>query len=99
MPGGEGRLYLADKSALEQRRHSEDARNLLALLLGDGALATCHVLHSKSSTRRAISLTTRPFERTSVRFRGFRHGRRHRPRLQCSTVSLSAVSIACRFPI
>ncbi len=44
MPGGDGRLYLADKSALEQRRHSEDARNLLALLLGEGALATCHVI-------------------------------------------------------
>ena len=44
MPGGDGRLYLADKSALEQSRHSEDARNLLALLLGEGALATCHVI-------------------------------------------------------
>lgn len=37
------RLYLADKSALEQRRHSEAARNLLALLLSEGALASSHV--------------------------------------------------------
>lgn len=36
-------LYLADKSALEQRRHSPEARDLLALLLGEGALASCHV--------------------------------------------------------
>lgn len=38
------RLYLADKSALEQRRHSTDARDLLALLLAENALATCHVV-------------------------------------------------------
>lgn len=38
------RLYLADKSALEQRRHSEAARELLALLLAEGALASCHVI-------------------------------------------------------
>jgi hypothetical protein len=44
VPGGDGRVYLVDKSALEQRRCNEDARNLLALLLGDGALATCHVI-------------------------------------------------------
>jgi predicted nucleic acid-binding protein len=44
VPGGDQRVYLADKSALEQRRHHEDARKLLALLLGEGALATCHVI-------------------------------------------------------
>jgi predicted nucleic acid-binding protein len=38
------RRYLADKSALEQRRHSPVARELLELLLGDGALASCHVV-------------------------------------------------------
>lgn len=38
------RLYLADKSALEQRRHSNVARELLALLLVEGALASCHVV-------------------------------------------------------
>jgi predicted nucleic acid-binding protein len=36
-------LHLADKSALEQRRHSTAARDLLALLLVEGALASCHV--------------------------------------------------------
>jgi len=36
-------IYLADKSALEQRRHSTDARDLLALLLAEGALASCHI--------------------------------------------------------
>jgi hypothetical protein len=44
VPGGDGRSYLVDKSALEQRRHNEDARNLLELLIGEGALATCHVI-------------------------------------------------------
>lgn len=38
------RLYLADKSALEQRRHSNDARDLLALLLAENALASCHLV-------------------------------------------------------
>ncbi len=38
------RLYLADKSALEQRRHSETARDLLGLLLSEGSLASCHVV-------------------------------------------------------
>lgn len=38
------RLYLADKSALEQRRHSDVARELLALLLTEGALASCHAV-------------------------------------------------------
>ncbi len=38
------RLYLADKSALEQRRHSNDARDLLALLLAENALASCHLI-------------------------------------------------------
>ncbi|MEM9036125.1 MAG: PIN domain nuclease [Actinomycetota bacterium] len=37
-------LYLADKSALEQRRHSNEARDLLALLLSQGALASTHVV-------------------------------------------------------
>ncbi|MDH4278100.1 MAG: PIN domain nuclease [Acidimicrobiia bacterium] len=37
-------LYLADKSALEQRRHSQAARDLLALLLSEGALASNHVI-------------------------------------------------------
>lgn len=37
-------LYLVDKSALEQRRHSPAARDLLALLLAEGALASCHVV-------------------------------------------------------
>lgn len=37
-------LYLADKSALEQRRHSEKARGLLEVLTVEGALATCHVI-------------------------------------------------------
>lgn len=37
-------VYLADKSALEQRRHSKQARDLLTLLLGEGALASCHVI-------------------------------------------------------
>ena len=37
-------LYLADKSALEQRRHSADARELLALLLREGSLASCHIV-------------------------------------------------------
>lgn len=38
------RLYLADKSALEQRRHSNDARDLLALLLAENTLASCHLV-------------------------------------------------------
>lgn len=38
------RLYLADKSALEQRRHSQAARDLLALLLSEGALASTHLV-------------------------------------------------------
>lgn len=38
------RLYLADKSALEQRRHSRSAREVLALLLSEGALASSHVV-------------------------------------------------------
>lgn len=37
------RLQLADKSALEQRRHSDQARKVLELLLADGALATCQI--------------------------------------------------------
>ena len=37
------RRYLADKSALEQRRHSPAARALLELLLTEGALASCHI--------------------------------------------------------
>lgn len=37
-------LYLVDKSAFEQRRHSEAARDLLKLLLGNGAVASCHVI-------------------------------------------------------
>ncbi len=37
-------IYLADKSALEQRRHSQQARAKLALLLGENALASCHVI-------------------------------------------------------
>jgi hypothetical protein len=44
VPGGDQRVYLADLSAFDQRRHNEDARNLLALLSGEGALATCHVI-------------------------------------------------------
>jgi predicted nucleic acid-binding protein len=44
VPGGDDRIYLADKSALEQRRHNDDARNLLSLLAGEGVLATCHVI-------------------------------------------------------
>ena len=44
MRGSDQRHYLADKSALAQRRHNENARNLLALLIGEGALATCHVI-------------------------------------------------------
>jgi predicted nucleic acid-binding protein len=44
VPGADAPLYLVDKSALEQRRQSAEARNLLALLLGEGALATCHVI-------------------------------------------------------
>lgn len=38
------RLFLADKSALEQRRHSQDAHDLLALLLSEGSLASCHMV-------------------------------------------------------
>lgn len=38
------RVYLADKSALEQRRHSRVARDVLALLLAEGALASTHVV-------------------------------------------------------
>lgn len=36
--------FLTDKSALEQRRHSTEARDLLQRLLVDGALASCHVV-------------------------------------------------------
>jgi hypothetical protein len=38
------RLYLADRSALEQRRHSQIAHDRLALLLSEGALASSHVV-------------------------------------------------------
>jgi predicted nucleic acid-binding protein len=38
------RLYLADKSALGQRHHSQAAHILLALLLSEGALASCHLV-------------------------------------------------------
>lgn len=37
-------LYLVDKSALEQRRHSTAASDLLALLLAENVLASCHVV-------------------------------------------------------
>lgn len=37
-------LHLADKSALEQRRHSEEARRLLETLLVENLLASCHVI-------------------------------------------------------
>jgi len=37
-------IYLADKSALEQRRHSQHARAKLTVLLGENALASCHVI-------------------------------------------------------
>lgn len=36
-------MFLADKSALEQRHHSPDAGDLLALLLVEGSLASCHI--------------------------------------------------------
>lgn len=36
-------LHLADKSALEQRRHSDRARTLLEGLLFENLLASCHV--------------------------------------------------------
>lgn len=36
-------LHLADKSALEQRRHNEEARRLLETLLLENLLASCHV--------------------------------------------------------
>lgn len=38
------RPFLANKSALEQRRHSDDARGLITLLLADGLLASCHIV-------------------------------------------------------
>ena len=72
MPGGEDRVDLVDKSALEQRRHNEDARNLLELLLGQGALATCHVSVLEVLYSARTSLTTRLFGPTSLHFRGFR---------------------------
>jgi predicted nucleic acid-binding protein len=37
-------IHLADKSALEQRRRSADARELLRQLLFEGGLASCHVV-------------------------------------------------------
>jgi hypothetical protein len=37
-------IYLVDKSALEQRRHVDAARDLLTLLLSQGALASCHII-------------------------------------------------------
>lgn len=37
-------LHLADKSALEQRRHSDDARRFLETLLLENLLAACHVI-------------------------------------------------------
>jgi predicted nucleic acid-binding protein len=37
-------IYLADKSALEQRRHSEAARRLLTVLLSERAVASCHIV-------------------------------------------------------
>jgi len=37
-------LHLADKSALEQRRHSEEARLVLETLLVENLLASCHVI-------------------------------------------------------
>lgn len=37
-------LHLADKSALEQRRHSDAARRRLQALLFDNLLASCHVI-------------------------------------------------------
>jgi predicted nucleic acid-binding protein len=37
-------LYLADKSALEQRRHHPDAAALLELLLAEARLATCEMI-------------------------------------------------------
>jgi predicted nucleic acid-binding protein len=36
--------FLVDKSALEQRRHSHEAREELTLLLREGALASCHIV-------------------------------------------------------
>ena len=57
-------LHLADKSALEQRRHSTAARDLLALLLVEGALASCHVTASKCSIRHETARTMRRCART-----------------------------------
>jgi hypothetical protein len=37
-------LHLADKSALEQRRHSAEARLVLETLLVENLLASCHVV-------------------------------------------------------
>ena len=37
-------LHLADKSALEQRRHDPEARSVLAALLVENLLASCHVI-------------------------------------------------------
>jgi predicted nucleic acid-binding protein len=37
-------ILLADKSALEQRRNSNEARNLLERLLYEGVLASCHLV-------------------------------------------------------
>jgi len=37
-------LHLADKSALEQRRHSAEARLVLETLLVENLLASCHVI-------------------------------------------------------
>ena len=45
MPGGRSATpYLVDKSALEQRRHSSAARDLLQFLSREGALGTCHII-------------------------------------------------------
>lgn len=38
------RIYLADRSALEQRRHSQEARSILEAFLAENLLASCHVV-------------------------------------------------------
>ena len=100
MPGGEYRVYLVDKSALEQRRHHEDARNLLELLLGQGALATCHViaLEVLYSARNLADYETLRADIAVLPWLPVT-ARRHEPRAR-SAVRLrgTVASTACRSP-
>ncbi|MGB2757386.1 MAG: PIN domain nuclease [Acidimicrobiia bacterium] len=62
--------FLVDKSAWEQRRHSQIAADLLARLLSEDRVASCHVsaLEIQFSARNAREYLEQVEERTALRW-------------------------------